>query len=99
MPELYVHVRWPDGRTQRCYSPSTVVEDHLTAGARYEVADFVARSRAALGEASERVRAKYGFACTAAAEQLARIEESAAAYPPGAQMTVESLVNPDGSPR
>jgi uncharacterized repeat protein (TIGR04042 family) len=27
MPELYFHVRWPDGVTQRCYSPSTVLED------------------------------------------------------------------------
>lgn len=31
MPEMYFHVRWPDGETQRCYSPSTVVEDYLTA--------------------------------------------------------------------
>lgn len=101
MPELYFHVRWPDGRTQRCYSPSTVIEDYFTPGAGYDVEDFVERSRQALGIASERVRAKYGIACTAAAAQLAEIERVAAAYRsvPGAAVTVESLRDPDGNER
>lgn len=80
MPELYFHVRWPDGETQRCYSPSTVIEDYLTTGGVYELGDFVERSRTALGIASGRVREKYGFACTGASDQLAQIEETAAAY-------------------
>jgi len=49
MPEMFFHVRWPDGATQRCYSPSTVVADYFTAGTEYDLADFVDRSRAALG--------------------------------------------------
>jgi len=40
----------------------------------------VARSRRGLGAASERVRAKYGFACSSAMDQLARIETKAAAF-------------------
>ncbi|MET9080315.1 hypothetical protein ABZX77_00205 [Streptomyces sp. NPDC004237] len=32
MPEMYFDVRWPDGDVQRCYSPSTVIEDYFTVG-------------------------------------------------------------------
>ena len=101
MPELYFHVRWPDGETQRCYSPSTVVEDYFAPGGVYGVADFVERSRTSLGIASERVREKFGFYCTGASDQLAAIERTAAAYAavPGATVTVEALRNADGSER
>lgn len=78
MPEMTVTVRWPDGSIQDCYSPSLVMHDHLQAGNTYPVTDFVRRSRAALTEASERVRAKYGFACTSALGTLADIESRAA---------------------
>ncbi|MFJ2241326.1 MSMEG_0570 family nitrogen starvation response protein [Streptomyces sp. NPDC087859] len=101
MPELYFHVRWPDGETQRCYSPSTVIEDYLTTGGVYELGDFLERSRTALGIASERVREKYGFVCTGAFDQLAQIEETAAAYASldRPEVTVEALSNADGSAR
>ncbi|MFI5798965.1 MSMEG_0570 family nitrogen starvation response protein [Streptomyces sp. NPDC051677] len=101
MPETYFHVRWPDGETQRCYSPSTVVEDYFTAGDEYELADFVERSRTALGIAGERVKEKFGFYCTGASDQLAQIERTAAAYRTlsGAKVTVESLTGADGSLR
>ncbi|MDX3852731.1 MSMEG_0570 family nitrogen starvation response protein [Streptomyces sp. AK02-01A] len=104
MPEIYFHVRWPDGATQRCYSPSTVVEDYLAVGVEYELSDFVERSRTALGIAGERVREKFGFFCTGASDQLAHIERTAAAYASAdggvaAKVTVESLVNADGSRR
>ncbi|MFG2784176.1 MSMEG_0570 family nitrogen starvation response protein [Streptomyces prunicolor] len=101
MPEMYFDVRWPDGLTQRCYSPSTIVEDYFTPGAEYELAEFVERSRTALGIAGERVREKFGFFCTGASDQLARIERTAAAYGDigGAKVTVEALTGADGSPR
>jgi uncharacterized repeat protein (TIGR04042 family) len=101
MPELYFHVRWPDGEAQRCYSPSTIVEDYFTPGGVYGVADFVERSRQALGIASERVRQKYGFVCTGALDQLAEIERTATAYASttGATVTVEALRLADGSAR
>ena len=101
MPEMYFHVRWPDGATQRCYSPSTVVADYFTAGSQYELADFVERSRTALGIAGERVREKFGFFCTGASAQLTQIEQAAAAYGSlaGAKVTVESLTGADGSTR
>lgn len=66
-------VRWPDGRVEECYSPSLVLHDHLAAGERYTVADFTERSTTALGIASDRVRQKYGFACSSAAQTIAQI--------------------------
>ncbi|MGW9032142.1 MSMEG_0570 family nitrogen starvation response protein [Streptomyces sp. NPDC055722] len=101
MPELYFHVRWPDGKTQRCYSPSTVIENYFTPGGVYELTDFVGRSRTALGIAGERVKEKFGFYCTGASDQLVRIERTAATYAAvdGAKVTVEALVNADGSAR
>jgi uncharacterized repeat protein (TIGR04042 family) len=101
MPEMHFRVRWPDGEIQRCYSPSTVIEDFFSPGTVYPLADFVDRSRQALGIASERVRAKYGFGCTGASDQLAAIESTAAAYAavPDATVTVEALLAADGSIR
>lgn len=77
MPEVIFHIRWPDGHEERCYSPSTAIRQHLTAGQTYALAEFVARARAGLTAASDRVVAKYGFACSSAADQLARIEAAA----------------------
>ncbi|MFF4118102.1 MSMEG_0570 family nitrogen starvation response protein [Streptomyces sp. NPDC001714] len=101
MPEMYFDVRWPDGDIQRCYSPSTVIEDYFEVGAEYEVADFLERSRTALGIAGERVREKFGFSCTGASGQLERIEETARvrAFPADGRVTVEALLDADGSAR
>ncbi|WP_328675279.1 hypothetical protein [Streptomyces sp. NBC_00343] len=77
MPEMYFDVRWPDGLTQRCCSPSTIVEDHFAPGSAYELAEFAELSRTALGIAGvgvppmpfgqwRRVREKLGFFRTGA---------------------------------
>ena len=76
MPEMRFHVAWPDGSTESCYSPSLVIKDYLAVGQTYPLADFLTRSRAALTIASERVRAKYGYPCSRALGQLARIESA-----------------------
>ncbi|WP_158711410.1 hypothetical protein [Streptomyces xylophagus] len=47
MPEMYFDERRPDGLTQRCYSPSTIVQDYFTPGAEYELTEFVEPSRTA----------------------------------------------------
>lgn len=90
MPEMTFTVRWPDGAQESCYSPSLVVHDHLEVGERYPVADFVARTTTALTVASERVEARYGVPCTAAAGQLARIRTSAGKYA-GGDVLVEQM--------
>lgn len=81
MPEMHFTVRWPDGRIDRCYSPSWVIEEHLEVGAVYPVDEFVARASTALNIASERVRAKYGFACSSALDQLRSLETRAQGFP------------------
>ena len=74
MPEMLFKIRWPDGTTEDCYSPSLVIKDHLETGRAYPLAEFRALSRTALSIASERVRAKYGFPCSNALLQIARID-------------------------
>ena len=79
MPEMHFRVRWPNGATVDCYSPSYVIEDYLSEGQSYAVSDFVERTRKALNIASERVRERYGFSCSSALDQLSAIEELASA--------------------
>jgi uncharacterized repeat protein (TIGR04042 family) len=76
-------VQWPDGAREELYSPSTVVEDVFTVGAGYPLAEFVDLTRRAMGEASDRVRARYGFPCSRAAATLAAVEATAARSPDG----------------
>ena len=91
MPEMTFDVQWPDGRVQRCYSPSLVMHDYLTSGSDYTVADFVDRSATALQVASERVRAKFGFACTSAAATTEQISSAATQYPGDATIRVVAM--------
>lgn len=90
MPVMHFRVRWPDQSETRCYSPSLVVQDFLQPGRSYPLDDFLQRTREALGIASERVRAKFGFACSQAMDQLAEIEQIAIRFTdqPDAQVTV-----------
>jgi uncharacterized repeat protein (TIGR04042 family) len=85
MPEMHFNVKWPDGSEDRCYSPSWVIEEHLQVGSDYPVAEFVARAATALDIASERVRAKYGFACSSALDQLSALRTKAEQLSPSEQ--------------
>ncbi len=75
MPEIFFTIQLPSGDTRECYSPSTVVRKYFGAGEEMPAAEFLTRSKKALEEASERVRAKYGFGCASAAAQLEAIEQ------------------------
>lgn len=77
MPEMHYRLRWPDESEMSCYSPSLVIKDHFAADTGYPLEDFLARIRAATQVASDRVAAKYGFACSRAADQLEQIEQQA----------------------
>ena len=74
MPAVHYTVELPDGSQRECYSPSTVIYDHFTAGEAMSMRDFLARSRTALNAASDRVRQRFGFACSSAMDQLHEIE-------------------------
>lgn len=93
MPEMNFLVRWPDDSVDACYSPSLVVREYFDVGESYALADFVARSRIALTLASDRVREKYGFACSNALRQLATIDERARAFEidEGARVVIEAF--------
>lgn len=93
MPAMNFHVRWPDGSTEACYSPSTVIGQYLTAGETYSLAEFTRRCASALNEASQRVEQKYGFACSSAMDQLARINQRSAEYQlsAGAEVSVIAI--------
>lgn len=80
MPEIRFQIRWPDGSEEICYSPSLVIKDYFVPDQVYGLADFVERSQTALQIASDRVKAKYGMACSLALGQLHRIETQAKQY-------------------
>jgi uncharacterized repeat protein (TIGR04042 family) len=96
MPEVHFVVRWPDEGEVRCYSPSSVVREYLEAGRTYSIDEFLRRSREMLAIASERVRAKYGFGCTAATDQLGEIEARAKRFDTSASVTVVRFEPPEG---
>ncbi len=79
MPEMHFEIRWPDGETQRCYSPSLIIRDYFVPGERYPVETFMVRAREALNIASERVKAKYGYYCSSAMDELKQLEARAEA--------------------
>ncbi len=88
MPETTFTAELPDGTFQPCYSPSSVVKKYFKPGQEIPADEFIRLSRAALTEASERVRQKFGFSCTAASASLADIERWAGALPPDTPLTI-----------
>ncbi|MCH6259064.1 MSMEG_0570 family nitrogen starvation response protein [Puniceicoccaceae bacterium K14] len=74
MPETPFTVELPDGTVRSCYSPSSIVRQYFATGDCLTVEDFVSKARSALNEASARVEAKFGFACSGASASLANIE-------------------------
>lgn len=80
MPEISFKIQWSDGTEQTCYSPSLVVKEYFSPGTKYELNEFVEKSRTALSIASDRVKKAYGFPCGRALGQLQQIETKALEY-------------------
>lgn len=91
MPEVDVLIRWPDGARQHLVSPSRSITGVLMEGASYPVEEFVRRTTGALILGSERVRQRYGFACSAAEATRAGVEARAATQPPQAPVIVDAI--------
>jgi len=91
MPEVYFTIQLPDGKTQECYSPSTVICQHFKKGDEMPIQEFVTRSRVALTEASERVRAKFGFGCGSAHSQIEAIHQLTHEYPLDGKVRILSM--------
>jgi uncharacterized repeat protein (TIGR04042 family) len=93
MPEMRFIVTWPDGQDEECYSPSLVIRDYFNEGERYPLPEFLSRSREALTIASDRVKARYGYACSLALGQLARIEQQGRAFDdPNAEIQIKTFL-------
>ena len=90
MPEVLLDLEWPDGRRTRFYSPSTVVLQHLPPGSELSVAELKEAGLLALAEASERVRARYGFACSRTDEERRNLERTSAGFDQAALVHIRS---------
>lgn len=80
MPAMTYTLRWPDASETVAYSPSLVIQDYFEPGRTYALDDFMQKLREATGIANDRVRAKFGFACSRASDQLADIEARVARH-------------------
>ena len=87
MPETWFRIRWPDGVEEECYSPSTVILEHLRAGDTYRIDDFAVRCQSALDLAARRVAAKYGYRCSAADAQAAKLARAITRFTPQEEVT------------
>ena len=88
MPDMRFVVRLPDGSEEVCYSPSRMASELLRENTDYPLYEFMARTRAALTIGAERVRVKYGYYCSAAMDQLSRLESLASRYDPDDRVRV-----------
>ena len=93
MGEVELAIRWADGHVQTGYSPSRAIERWLVERAVYPRDEMAMRVRQGLAEASERVRERYGYACTVAAQLTDELLHGAVAHGGGADApaTVERL--------
>lgn len=75
MPSVNFTVKWPNGQSSNFYSPSTIVYEYFQKGQQMAGEEFLKQSEQAMHAASERVRARYGFACSSAMDTLNRIQQ------------------------
>jgi uncharacterized repeat protein (TIGR04042 family) len=80
MPVVHFEVVWPDGKTEACYSPSSVIKEHFVEGEIYPLKVFLNISETALNAASKRVGERFGFACSSAMDQLSVIKIRCASF-------------------
>ena len=80
MPDVCFQLEWPDGQSSTLYSPSTVILDYLRPGESLLVSELETRGVEALRAASERVRARYGFACTRTDEEESQLRQWVSRY-------------------
>ena len=80
MPTVDIRIRWSDGTVQDGESPSRAIERFICGGAMYPRDELRRRLTEGLQAASDRVRERYGMACTAAMAQSRQFEAAALAH-------------------
>jgi uncharacterized repeat protein (TIGR04042 family) len=91
MPEVMLQLCWPDGDASNFYSPSTIVYEFIKPGDTLTIAELERKGLTALKEASERVRARYGFACTRTDEEAVKLRKRLAMYGPADRVEVRDI--------
>ena len=91
MPAMHYQLRWPDASVSTCYSPSLVIKDFFEPHTSYPLPDFMQRLREATQIASDRVEAKFGFACSRAMDNLATVEQLAQRFTDQPHARIEML--------
>ena len=91
MPEFRFSVKLPDGEVRDCYSPSSVVTAFFRPGETLCWAEFLSRTHTALRAAQERVRERYGFACSSATAEAESLEKLRSKYAETALVNVVEL--------
>jgi uncharacterized repeat protein (TIGR04042 family) len=91
MPEVVLQLCWPDGEASRFYSPSTVIYDFFKPGDTMSIAELEQKGLAALEEASRRVRARYGFACSRTDEEAAKLKQQVAKYSASQEVRISAF--------
>ncbi len=80
MPVVRFEVVWPDGKTEACYSPSSVIKQYFIIGKEYSINEFLNASENGLQAASNRVLSSYGYPCSNAMNQLSAIKARCADF-------------------
>lgn len=76
MPETYVRIKWPGGREETVYSPSSIVRSYFEPATELSLTEFEMRCMQALDHASQRVYETYGYVCGSAMAEKHRITEA-----------------------
>jgi putative flavoprotein involved in K+ transport len=101
VPTVDITLRWADGTRQTGESPSRAIERFIVAGGAYPRDELRRRLADGLQAASDRVRERYGMACTAAAAQAQEFEAGALEHGvgPEAICRVEAVAVSPARPR
>ena len=93
MPEIKFQLNLPDGKITSLYSPSPVILEYLKPGDSLKISNFKSLAIKALHEASEKVRAKYGFACTRTLEEEEKILSWISNYDPDQFISISEEIS------
>lgn len=91
MPVTYVHIEWPDHKTDKVYSPSSVIKEYFKSGEYLSIEKFLATCTKGLLEANERVRQKFGYACMSTMAESERIHILCQDYDASKKVKVVSI--------
>ena len=91
MPVTYVHIEWPGAEKDQVYSPSSVIQNYFKPEEELSITAFSKVCNEGLMEASERVRQKFGYACSSAQMESIRITEKCKSYQQEALVKILSI--------